>query len=47
MSEYTRIEREVRLGCVFPSDLFNLYSEMILRELKGMAGVGVGGVNIQ
>ena len=46
LSEYTRIERGVRQGCVFSPDLFNLYSEMILRELEDLPGLVVGGHNI-
>ena len=46
MSEYTKIERGVRQGCVFSPDFFNLYSEMILRKLAEMKGVHVGSKNI-
>ena len=46
LSEYTRIERGVRQGCVFSPDLSNLYSEMILRELEDLPGLVVGGHNI-
>ena len=45
MSEYTKIERGLRQGCVFSPDVFNLYSEMILRKLAEMKGVHVGGKN--
>ena len=46
LSEYTRKERRMRQGCVFSPDLFNLYSEMILRELEDLPGLVVGGHNI-
>ena len=45
-SKFTKIKRGVRQGCVFSPDLFNLYSEMFMRELKGSEGLIVGGRNI-
>ena len=47
-SNYTRIERGVRQGCVMSPDLFNYYSELIfkLRELENEKGLRVGGCNI-
>ncbi|GFR83553.1 retrovirus-related Pol polyprotein LINE-1 [Elysia marginata] len=45
-SEETRITRGVRQGCILSPDLFNLYSEMILRELDNIQGIGLGGHNI-
>ena len=45
-SEYKPIKRGVRQGCVMSPDLFNLYSETILRNLDEAGGIAVGGVII-
>ena len=39
MSGYTNIKRGVRQGCVKFPDLFNLYSETIVREIEDLNGV--------
>ena len=46
LSEYKLIKRGVRQGCVMPPDLFNIYSEMILRNLENYPGVKINGENI-
>ena len=46
MSTFITIKRDVRQHCVFSTDLFNIYSEMILRELEDLNGLTIGGVNI-
>ena len=46
VTRYQKIRRGVRQGCVMSPDLFNLYGEMILRELQDLEGVNIGGYNI-
>ena len=46
LSEYTNIKRGVRQGCVMLPDLFNLYSEVILRNLDESEGLKANGENL-
>ena len=42
-SQFCSIKRRVRQRCVFSSDLFNLYSESIIRTIQDIKGVIAGG----
>ncbi len=46
MSDWINIKRGVRQGCVLSPELFSLYTEMIMRKIKHMDGVKIGGFNI-
>lgn len=45
-SEWRRVKRGVRQGCVLSPCLFGLYSEIILRRTEDYPGIIVGGQNI-
>ena len=46
LSEYTNIKRGVRQGSVMSPDLFNLYSEVILRNLDESERLKANGENL-
>ncbi|GFO06926.1 endonuclease-reverse transcriptase [Plakobranchus ocellatus] len=45
-SDFKPIKRGVRQGCVMSPDLFNLYSEITLRNLDGITGLKINGENL-
>ena len=45
-SDWIRIQRGVRQGCVLSPNLFSVYSQKIVDKLEDMEGVRVGGMNI-
>ena len=46
MTSEFKIKKGVRQGCVLSPNLFNLYTEKIVREVEDMKGVNIWGVNI-
>ena len=46
LTEWTKIKRGVRQGCCVSSDFFNLYAEVIIREIKEEDGIKIAGKNI-
>ncbi|GFN87873.1 endonuclease-reverse transcriptase [Plakobranchus ocellatus] len=44
--DFKPIKRGVRQGCVMSSNLLNLYSEIILRNLEGVSGLKINGENL-
>ena len=43
LGNFASIKRGVRQGCVLSPDLFNLYSENIMRHIEGVGGLIIGG----
>ena len=46
VSESMNIKQSIRQGCVTSPHLFRLYTEMIMRNMEGQGGFGVGGTVI-
>ena len=43
LGEFVKIKKGVRQGCVLSPDLFNLYSEQVMRHIEGISGIKIGG----
>ena len=46
VSKMVPIKRGVRQGCELLPDLYSLFSEILMRTIKNLPGIGVGGVNV-
>ena len=46
LTEWTKIKKGVRQGCCMSPDFFNLYAEVIIREVKEEDGRKIAGKNI-
>ena len=45
-SNWIKIEKGVRQGCVLSPDLFSLYSQLVMDEMEQLDGIKIGGRNI-
>ena len=46
LSKEVEVQRGARQGCVLSPDMFTLYSEEVMSELKELEGIRIGGENI-
>ena len=46
ITEWTKIETGVRQGCVLSPGLYNLYSEIVFRNVQHLNGITIGGTNM-
>ena len=46
VSEWVNIEKGVRQGCVLSPELFSLYTQLVMEEMRDLEGVKVGGKDI-
>jgi len=46
ITEWTKIETGVRQGCVLSPGLYNLYSEIVFRNVQDLNGITIGGTNM-
>ena len=45
-SDWIKIEKGVRQGCVLSPDLFSMYSQLVMDEMEQLDGIKIGGGNI-
>ena len=45
-SDWVKIEKGVRQGCLVSPELFSLYTESIINIITHMEGIKIGGMNI-
>jgi len=46
ITEWTKIETGVQQGCVLSPGLYNLYSEIVFRNVQHLNGITIGGTNM-